>query len=376
MSTESTLWMGDIEPWMNEEIIMKLFTENNINPISIKMLKDKRLNLLRNYCFINFDNMIEANKALIQLNGKIIPNTNLKIKLNWANQNSEGNKNLYVGNLPPDIDDIELYTLFKSKYPSVHHASIITDQGVSKGFGFIHFLEKDDYDKCLKEMDGYIFHNNAIKVKERKKKNEEKKAEEKNIIKTKNNFNKNGNNNNKINNNNIFNINNDSKFNLFKKKNNKNNQLNLNENNNNYYYKSNNNNYYLNNTKNINGNHININNISSFYPKKKNEENLSQESTFSSQEKDQDLSSSNSYSSIHQKRKFSDNIDLLESNDEKTLNKKIQESVDKLFEHYKYYNKNSESKYIFYFIIIIIVSMIVYYCSNACPFSDTNSFAF
>ena len=344
MSTESTLWMGDIEPWMNEEIIMKSFTENNINPISIKMIKDKRLNLLRNYCFINFDNMIEANKALIQLNGKKMPNANLKFKLNWANQNSEGNKNLYVGNLPPDIDDIELYTLFKSKYPSVHHASIITDQGVSKGFGFIHFLEKDDYDKCLKEMDGYIFHNTPIKVKERKKKNEEKKAEEKNIIKTKNNINRNSNNNNKIINNNIININNDSKFTLFKKKNNKNNQLNLNDNNNNYYYKLNNNNYYLNNTKNFNGNHINTNNISSFYPKRKNEENLSQESTFSNQEKDQDLSSSNSYSSIHQKRKFSDNIDLLESNDEKTLNKKIQESVDKLFEHYKYCNKNSESK--------------------------------
>ena len=346
MSTESTLWMGDIEPWMNEEIVMKFFKENNINPTSIKMIKDKRLNLLRNYCFINFDNMIEANKALIQLNGKIIPNTNFKFKLNWANQNSEGNKNLYVGNLASDIDDIELYTLFKSKYPSVHHASIITDQGISKGFGFIHFLEKDDYDKCLKEMNGYIFHNNAIKVKERKKKNEEKKAEEKNIIKTKNNINKNNNNNNKIIINNMNIINNDSKFNLFKKKNNKNNQLILNNNSNNYYYKLNNNNYYINNnnTKSINGNHININNISSFYPKRKYEENLSQESTFSSQEKDQDLSSSNSYSSIHQKRKFSDNIDLLESNDEKTLNKKIQESVDKLFEHYKYCNKNSESK--------------------------------
>ena len=344
MSTESTLWMGDIEPWMNEEIIMKSFIENNINPISIKMIKDKKSNLLRNYCFINFDNMIEANKALIQLNGKRIPNTNFKFKLNWANQNSEGNKNLYVGNLAPDIDDIELYTLFKSKYPSVHHASIITDQGVSKGFGFIHFLEKDDYDRCLKEMDGYIFHNNAIKVKERKKKKEEKKEEEKNIMITKNNINKNSNNNNKIINNNIMNINNDSKFNLFKKKNNKNNQLNIKENNNNYYYKLNTNNYYINNIKNFNGNHININNISSFYPKRKNEENLSQESTFSSQEKDQDLSSSNSYSNIHQKRKFSDNLELLEGNDEKTLNKKIQESVDKLFEHYKYCNKNSESK--------------------------------
>ena len=257
MSTESTLWMGDIEPWMNEEIIMKSFTECGFKPMSIKTIKDKKLNSLKNYCFINFDNMIEANKALIQLNGKKLPNANFNFKLNWANQNSEGNKNLYVGNLSPEIDDIELYNLFKSKYPSVHHASIITDQGISKGFGFVHFSEKEDYDKCLKEMNGFIFHNNAIKVKERKKKNEDKNIEEKDINKTKINI---KNNSYKINN--I--INNNTKINLNKRKNNK--ELKINENNiNNYYSKKNN--YYMNNPKNYYINQININNIASFYPK-------------------------------------------------------------------------------------------------------------
>ena len=339
MSTESTLWMGDIEPWMNEEIIMKSFTECGFKPMSIKTIKDKKLNSLKNYCFINFDNMIEANKALIQLNGKKLPNANFNFKLNWANQNSEGNKNLYVGNLSPEIDDIELYNLFKSKYPSVHHASIITDQGISKGFGFVHFSEKEDYDKCLKEMNGFIFHNNAIKVKERKKKNEDKNIEEKDINKTKINI---KNNSYKINN--I--INNNTKINLNKRKNNK--ELKINENNiNNYYSKKNN--YYMNNPKNYYINQININNIASFYPKIKTEEDISRtdnETTFSSLEKDQDLlSSSNSNSSIHKNRKFSDNIDLLESDDEKVLNQKIQESVDKMFEHYKYTSTPGDSKY-------------------------------
>ena len=46
MSTESTLWMGGIEPWMNEQIILKSFTECGIKPTSVKMIKDKRLNYL------------------------------------------------------------------------------------------------------------------------------------------------------------------------------------------------------------------------------------------------------------------------------------------------------------------------------------------
>jgi len=369
MSTESTLWMGGIEPWMNEQIILKSFTECGIKPTSVKMIKDKRLNLFRNYCFINFDSMVEANKALLQLNGKKLPNADFNFKLNWANQNSERNINLYIGNLSQDIDDIELYNLFKSKYPSVHHASIITEQGISKGYGFVHFLEKEDYDKCLKEMNGYKLHNNAIIVKERKKKYQEKNVEEKfnnkhNNINIKNmRFNHDKNINNFISNNT-----NDSKLNLY-----------INENNN---YFSFNNNYYLpkyNYSRNFNIPQINLNEIKSFYPKRKGEEESShtdnEESTFSTQEKDQDLSSSNSNVSIHKNRKFSDNIELLESNDLKALNKKIRESVDKMFEHYKYCNnKNNESKYIFIFnkyFSYIVSKMLVYYSSNPSHFSDS-----
>jgi hypothetical protein len=384
MSSESTLWMGDIEPWMNEETIMKAFNECKIKPTSIKMIKDKRSNTLRNYCFIKFEDMIEANKALIQLNGTKIPYSNCNFKLNWANQNTEGDINVYVGNLSQDIDDIELYNLFKSRYPSVHHASIKTDQGISKGYGFVHFSDKEDYDKCLKEMDGYIFHNNAIKVKERKKKNEEKiDGNEKNSNKNKKTKNlgiKNNKNISFILNN--INNNNDKKITLYKRKNNNNvNNIDLNMKDNNYYYKINNNNYFIdkyNNSRNFNMAHLNINEIKSYYPKKRGDEDSpfieNEDSTFSSQEKDQDLSSSDSISNVHKKRKFSDNIELLESNDHSALNKKIQESVDKMFEQYKYVNTNNECKYIhiinIYF-LFIVSKVFLYYTSNTSHFADS-----
>ena len=325
MSTENRLWMGNIEPLMTEEIIMKSFNDYGFYPSSIKMIKDKRLNLMRNYCFINFDDMGEANKALIQLNGKKLKNVNLTFKLNWANQNSKENPNVYVGNLSPEIDDIELYNLFKERYPSVHHASIITDKGVSKGFGFVHFLKREDYDKCLKEMDGFVFHNNAIKVKERKKKTVNSKEKK-----------------------------NDSKNNAKKDKGKANNIL---DNNNNcFYYKINKNNYNYNyiNASNFNMQQINnmkLNELSYSNIMREDESSLiDNESTFSSQEKTQDLSLSNSNSNSNsnsinaQKRKFSNDLEILESDDQIELNKKIQESVDKMFEHYKYYYNNNESK--------------------------------
>ena len=314
MSMESTLWMGDVEPWMSRELILKSFFEYGLKPSSIKMLKDHKYNISRNYCFINFETMAEANKALIELNGKKIPNTNINFRLNWANKHCEMNRNLYVGNLSSDIDDITLFDIFKSKYPSIHHVSIMTDKGESKGYGFIQFIDKYDYDKCLREMDGYIIKGKPIIVRERIKKNSEERN--KNI-------------------------------------NNKYNKLDLNMNSNSdIVYKQ-----YKNN--NLNGINMYKELKSDFFYQYSNNNNNMNSLLKQKDEDDDDLSSSNSSTSNSEKRKFSDNLDMIVNDDHIVLSKKIQESVDKMFEHYKFITKNSD-----------VLKMIIYYGSNNCPFSD------
>ena len=326
---ESTLWMGDIEPWMTREIILGSFFEYGLKPSSIKMIKDHQFNSIKNYCFVNFDSITEANKAIISLNGKNIPKTNINFKLNWANKHCEMNRNLYVGNLPNDIDDLQLFNIFKEKYQSIHHVSIMTDNGQSKGYGFIQFTDKYDYDKCLKEMNGYVIKGKAIIIRERKKKKNDEK------------------NNNNMNNAYRFNkinrpINNTSSNNNISSKQFINNNIynitknqNISEINNSIFVRNNNNSY-------MNPFFSQNNEINKF-----------------NSEDEEDLSSSNSSSSNIEKRKFSDNLDLIVKDDHNALNRKIQESVDKLFEHYKYIAKNSE-----------ILKMIVYYGSNNCSFSD------
>ena len=326
MSMESSLWMGDIEPWMNRDMIFNAFLENGLKPSSIKMITDHKSNLSRNYCFINFETMAEANKALLNLNGKKIPNTNINFRLNWANKHCEKNKNLYIGNLPNDIDDIQLFNIFKDKYPSVHHVSIMTENGESKGYGFIQFINKYDYERCLKEMNGYLIQGKPIIVRERKKKKPEEKGGNLNNMYKFNKLNMNINNvpknvfknnisQNNINNNNLFNNNN------------------LKQSNSGYFYKYNN----------------KINPLLCQQDELNNYDN----------EEDEDLSSSNSSTSNSEKRKFSDNLDLILNDDHNALNKKIQESVDKMFEHYKYLSKNNEE-----------FNMIIYYGSNKCSFSE------
>jgi len=296
MNTEGTLWMGDIEPWMDEEFILDSFKNCGFEPKNVKLIIDKRFNKFKNFCFVNFNNLEEANDALFSLNAKKIPKTDMFFKLNLTKNNSENYKNAYVGNLSPKINDIELFNYFKSKYPSVYYASIITDKGVSRGYGFVHFAKEEEYQQCLKEMDGTLFHNKVIRVKEKTNSDETSK---------------------------------------------------------NNYNDYNNINYlpYLNNKF-----------INSFYTDiKLEEENSSSyfndESTFSSQEKDQDLFSSNSSNSY--KKTFCENIEMIENDDNFSLNSKIQESVNKLYEHEI---KNKKIKE--------ISSLILYYSTNYNKYYD------
>ena len=278
MKTENTLWMGDIEPWMDELFIRNSFIECGFNPNKITLIREKRSEKTKNFCFINFNSFQEATNALFYLNSKKIPKTNIFFKLNIAKNNDKFkfSKNIYVGNLTPRINDIDLYKIFKTKYPSVYYASIITDNGVSRGYGFVHFSKEDEYKKCIKEMNGIVLDNKIIKVSEKNNKNKEV----------------------------------SNKFNY------------------------------------INNNFT----ISSF-----NDENSSidnEETNFSSQEKEQDLSLSDSINNNSHNQTFLDNLELLESDDNITLNKVIQEHVDKLADYYKNKNPNQIPKSLFY------------YCSN------------
>ena len=171
MNNEETLWMGDLESWMNESFIMNSFIEIGIIPKSIKLIIDKRPNKNKNFCFITFNNVQEANYALFKLNGKKIPKTRKFFKLNLTRKSSENKKIIFVGNLSNKICDNELYEYFKSKYSSVISATMISYDGKSMGYGFVHFTDEVEYQKCLKEMDGKLL--NDCKINVRKKNNTE-----------------------------------------------------------------------------------------------------------------------------------------------------------------------------------------------------------
>lgn len=78
-------------------------------------------------------------------------------------------KKLYVGNLDFGVDDGKLKELF-SEFGDIEEAIVLKDKfsGRSKGFGFVTFVNDEDADKAIAEMNDKEADGRKLKVNEAK----------------------------------------------------------------------------------------------------------------------------------------------------------------------------------------------------------------
>lgn len=78
----------------------------------------------------------------------------------------ENDFRIFVGNLSRDVTDHQLYEHFQKKYPSIARAKVVADsKGVSKGYGFVSFLQPLDCAKAIREQDQKWLGSRPIRVK-------------------------------------------------------------------------------------------------------------------------------------------------------------------------------------------------------------------
>ena len=87
---KKTLWVGDIEKWMDENYLIGLFKDvGSIN--SVKIIRDKNTNLPMGYGFVEFSSHEIAARVLQLYNGSINPATNKPFRLNWGVHGGKSN---------------------------------------------------------------------------------------------------------------------------------------------------------------------------------------------------------------------------------------------------------------------------------------------
>ncbi|RDA89491.1 hypothetical protein CP533_2529 [Ophiocordyceps camponoti-saundersi (nom. inval.)] len=169
---KTTLWMGELEPWMDENFIKGVFLSAAGETVNVKVIRDKNSGNA-GYCFVEFSSPEAASKAL-GLNGTAVPNSSRQFKLNWASggglvdrRDDRGPEySIFVGDLGPEVNEYVLVSLFQARFPSCKSAKIMTDamSGQSRGYGFVRFSDENDQQRALVEMQGVYCGNRPMRI--------------------------------------------------------------------------------------------------------------------------------------------------------------------------------------------------------------------
>ncbi|RDD41341.1 tRNA selenocysteine 1-associated protein 1 [Trichoplax sp. H2] len=157
----STLWMGDLETYMDETFIRNAFASVGRTVLSVKLIRNRVVGGPAGYCFVDFPDPQSAEDCLKQVNGLPLPGSNpqKRFKLNWATHGARDAGNpefsIFVGDLTPDVTDLVLRNFFCERFPSCKGAKVVIDQGGnSRGYGFVRFGDENEHTRALNEMQG------------------------------------------------------------------------------------------------------------------------------------------------------------------------------------------------------------------------------
>jgi polyadenylate-binding protein len=164
---------------LDEEKLKELFSQHG-KILSFKIENDENGHS-KGFGFCSFENPDEAEQAVQNLNGYSVGDKQLyvgrfqkknerinEIKRKKDIQRQERmNKyqgvNLYIKNLDDTIDDERLRKEF-SKFGTITSARIMSENGRSKGFGFVCFNAPDEATKAVTEMNGSIVGSKPLYV--------------------------------------------------------------------------------------------------------------------------------------------------------------------------------------------------------------------
>lgn len=191
-----TLWMGDLDPWLEEKGLEELWWNILKKRVIVKIIKPKSRRFdqfqgLSNsgYCFVEFESHEDAQDAL-SLNGSLLPdlampsqqqfpnnpdNQKKYFRINWANavtldapvvQSPEFP--VFVGDLSASTTEAHLLAFFQRRFPtSIKAVRVMTDSvsGKSKCYGFVRFTVELERARALVEMPGALLGGRHIRVK-------------------------------------------------------------------------------------------------------------------------------------------------------------------------------------------------------------------
>lgn len=175
----TNVYIKNFPDGMNEEKLKEMF-EAFGKITSYKVMSDES-GKSRCFGFVAFEDAEAAEEAVNQLNGKELDGKTVYVgraqkknerqqelrrkfeQLKMERMNRYQGVNLYVKNLDDTIDDEKIRKEF-APYGTITSAKVMTEDGRSKGFGFVCFSSPEEATKAVTEMNGRIVGSKPLYV--------------------------------------------------------------------------------------------------------------------------------------------------------------------------------------------------------------------
>eukprot|EP01091_Cochliopodium_minus_P000118 TRINITY_DN10150_c0_g1_i1.p1 TRINITY_DN10150_c0_g1~~TRINITY_DN10150_c0_g1_i1.p1 ORF type:complete len:565 (-),score=187.89 TRINITY_DN10150_c0_g1_i1:274-1935(-) len=161
-----SLYVGDLEQNVTESVLFDVFRK--VGPVaSIRVCRDSSTRRSLGYAYVNYHRVEDAERAIDTLN--YTPIIGVKpCRIMWSQRDpyirKSGVGNIFIKDLHPSIQSQDLYDNF-SQFGTILSCKVETDtNGVSKGFGYVHFENMEAAQKAIDGTNGIELEGKKISV--------------------------------------------------------------------------------------------------------------------------------------------------------------------------------------------------------------------